>query len=337
MSSKQEITQLFEDIHSACSLLIKYDKSVFNPGADSTQIDEFENRTGIKIPDDYRTLLMLSDGAQVLGRTATLFGIDDIGFSAEELPVEYVKIGELAGDGEILCFNNNNGTVVTIYENKKFVSSIKSCLKYCLEQCLDGLFMIGATNQQNIFRSYEIREKLTGFLKIRSLDPQKKTHEFMESSDEAKVKLMDSLPVMMQGLVYNTIPVAECIKYVNYLRTFPNFKADNFIRGLRRRVLDNYFNRERQLLDNGKATYNWDRYQLKELYNFDPAGMKYVNAGIVYRYNNSGDPDFVVLTDTGFRTKVVKKKLKISHRTKITEHPEFAFEINDIVIGDGAK
>jgi len=146
------------------------------------------------------------------------------------------------------------------------------------------------------FLHIQYRRKLVGIRKNMSVSARQLAHNFTLYSNDDKVKLMNTLPVLIQGIIYNTISVAEGINYVNYLSETDKVYRDNFIRGLRRRVLDNYFNRERQLLNDGKATYQWDRYQLEEVYNFTPDGNTFVNAGIVYDHDTNGNIKREVLT-----------------------------------------
>lgn len=88
-------------------------------------------------------------------------------------------------------------------------------------------------------------------------------------------------PVLIRAILFNALENDECTATIDYIHEHDAFKADNLLRGMRRRAIDNFFNREKSLLDNGKTTYPWNVNQMRELYNFDEEGMSYQNAGEV--------------------------------------------------------
>ena len=73
---------------------------------------------------ELKDLLSVSNGFQVLGRTATVFSVDDIGFRYKGIPEEYIVFGEITGDDEKLCFHEKTGKLVTIKDGVVY--------KYCL-------------------------------------------------------------------------------------------------------------------------------------------------------------------------------------------------------------
>ena len=108
------IYNLFGETINICSLLKKYDKSYFNDGTDQAVFSEWERNNSVAIPEELKDLLSVSNGFQVLGRTATVFSVDDIGFRYKGIPEKYIVFGEITGDDEKLCFHEKTGELVTI-------------------------------------------------------------------------------------------------------------------------------------------------------------------------------------------------------------------------------
>ena len=96
--------------------------SYFMEPATEEEILDWENKTGIRMPEDYRKWLRLTGNCQICSNIASLF------FPEQEqpdyLPEDYVLIGYVIGDGEVLCFSKNTGEFITYFEgriNKEYV------------------------------------------------------------------------------------------------------------------------------------------------------------------------------------------------------------------------
>ena len=134
----------FNELKDACFALNKYDKSVFNRGTGIDLIEKWEKDNRTMIPEELKNLLIQSDGFQILGRTAKVYSLSEIGYSCSGVPDKYVVFGELVGDGEKLCFHESTGEIVSVYNGDIKSYSIIAFFEYCLDQCLDGLFMSDA-------------------------------------------------------------------------------------------------------------------------------------------------------------------------------------------------
>ncbi len=55
----------------------------------------------------------ITDGSILRGNVAEIYGLDRIEDDIEYIPDDYVVIGSLTGDGEIICFSKNGGTIFT--------------------------------------------------------------------------------------------------------------------------------------------------------------------------------------------------------------------------------
>lgn len=62
---------------------------------------------------------------------------------------------------------------------------------------------------------------------------------------------MADMPIVIRTAVFSFLASDLCKDFINYLRRKDAVSADNFIRGMKRRAVDNFFNRERKDLDEG--------------------------------------------------------------------------------------
>lgn len=108
-SLKKEIEELAE---LAIALQEKR-RFKFNMPATDTEIAEWEKNSKITLPTSYADWLMFSNGSILRGNVAEIYGLDRIEYDIEYLPDDYVVIGSLTGDGEIICFSKERGTIFT--------------------------------------------------------------------------------------------------------------------------------------------------------------------------------------------------------------------------------
>lgn len=85
----------------------------FNMPATDTEVAEWEKNSNIILPISYADWLMFSNGSILRGNVAEIYGLDRIEYDSEYLPDDYVVIGRLTGDGEIICFSKERGTIFT--------------------------------------------------------------------------------------------------------------------------------------------------------------------------------------------------------------------------------
>jgi hypothetical protein len=104
--------------------------SYFMEPATNEEILEWEKNTGIQMPEDYKEWLKCTKSCQMCSTIATLI-FPQIK-QPEFLPHDYVLIGYVVGDGEVLCFSKSNGKYITFFEGNvneefdKFISFLKS-------------------------------------------------------------------------------------------------------------------------------------------------------------------------------------------------------------------
>lgn len=62
------------------------------------------------------------------------------------------------------------------------------------------------------------------------------------------VVMMFDLPIIIRAAIFGSLENAMCVEFLNYFLNYLKNKdeiiADNLLRGMKRRAIDNYFNRE---------------------------------------------------------------------------------------------
>ena len=90
--------------------------SYFMEPATEDEILGWERECNTKIPEDYKDWLRLTKTCQMCQTTASFI------FPRTEqpkfLPSDYVLIGYVVGDGEVVCFSKSTGKYVTYFEGK---------------------------------------------------------------------------------------------------------------------------------------------------------------------------------------------------------------------------
>lgn len=324
-----EIANKFKELQSSCIVLKKYDKSFFNKGVDDVSISKWEQAHSLTIPQNLKFLLSISNGFKVLGRTAEVFRLEDIGYNFPDVPKEYIVFGKIVGDGEKLCFHEQTEEIVTIYNGEIKKCSIICLLDYCIDQCLDGIFMSDAnvSGLSQEIQSIVQRYRMKFSVKINAL-----IELFRQLSLHEKEQMLFDCPVLIRAILFNALENAECTTIIDYIHEHDAFKADNLLRGMRRRAIDNFFNREKSLLDNGKTTYPWNVNQMRELYNFDEEGMSYQNAGEVNKYDMMGNPILIPVQGRNGDMKMITSKVEIAYMNDISLNPRLVGNPNNITV-----
>lgn len=111
-SLKSEIEELLKLCEkSECEGL---GKSYFEGPTEESKISKWEEENGVKIPESYKEWLRVSEKCQIDGTTATFWGPDE--FNSNYVPDDFVVIGEMIGDGEVVCFSKKTGEIINFFE-----------------------------------------------------------------------------------------------------------------------------------------------------------------------------------------------------------------------------
>ncbi len=115
------LTEEITEIVTLCKTLeTEYgnDAFCFNPPASENDIAEWENNHKITIPKSYKEWLEFSNGSHIINNTAQFFGINNLKIYNDCIPDDYVVIGELIGDGEVLCFSKTTQKIIRYNHGK---------------------------------------------------------------------------------------------------------------------------------------------------------------------------------------------------------------------------
>ncbi len=116
---KEYIKKKFDEIVKLCEDVIpEYGESAsyFMEPATEEEIVEWEKTTNIKMPESYKLWLSLTKKCQIRHTLAEFYFPDIV--QMEFLPKDYVMIGSVIGDGEIVCFLKSNNKFIRYFEGK---------------------------------------------------------------------------------------------------------------------------------------------------------------------------------------------------------------------------
>lgn len=88
--------------------------SYFEDPIEETKMSKWEEETGVIIPESYKEWLRFSEKCQISTHTATFWGPDE--FNSNYVPKDLIVIGEMVGDGEVICFSRSTGEFVGFFE-----------------------------------------------------------------------------------------------------------------------------------------------------------------------------------------------------------------------------
>lgn len=324
------ISFLFEEIRKMCNYLVKYDKSYFNAPASENEIDFFQKSNDLVLPDELLRIYQSANGCNILGRTATIYKLQNVGIKFKEVPEDYVVFGEIVGDGELLCFHEKTGEIATFYNNKIFKYSVAGFLEYCIDQCKDGFFMAKPELSYYSLLDSDILNDIMKIYDLKSVMIRDLAETFVQADNENREKFMHDLPIVIRAAVFSFLDPSICNEFVDTLKNKDNINGENFIRGMKRRSVDNFFNRKRKALDDGGTEYNWNFPQMRELYNFDSNGMSYLNAGVVNSYSTKGEIiSEILLTRSGGKVSY-NKKVNVEYKHNIYKENKYLGNVNNV-------
>ena len=111
---QNNLTEEIKEIIRLCTELedeYGEDSSCFNPPANDEEIKAWETEKGIILPEFFKEWLLFSDGSRILDGLANIYGLKNIDVSFPGVSDEFVVIGDIIGDGELLCFTKSDGHI----------------------------------------------------------------------------------------------------------------------------------------------------------------------------------------------------------------------------------
>lgn len=91
--------------------------SYFNEPVSEQEMTEWEEANGVKIPESYKEWLRFTGKCRIVSNTATFWGPKE--FNSEYVPEDLIVIGEMIGDGEMVCFSKESREFVRFFEGKE--------------------------------------------------------------------------------------------------------------------------------------------------------------------------------------------------------------------------
>lgn len=91
--------------------------SYFKEPVSEEEMTQWEEANGVKIPESYKEWLRFTGKCRIVSNTATFWGPKE--FNSDYVPEELVVIGEMVGDGEVVCFSKETGEFVEFFEGKE--------------------------------------------------------------------------------------------------------------------------------------------------------------------------------------------------------------------------
>lgn len=105
----ENMKDMFEKVKKTCQDTVEEygeNASYFKEGATEQEIIEWETKTGVKMPESYREWLLITKECRICGSTASFYfpDVEQPSF----VPEDYIVIGEVVGDGELVCFSKTS-------------------------------------------------------------------------------------------------------------------------------------------------------------------------------------------------------------------------------------
>ncbi len=134
------LQECLERLKQACEILYdecEYpeDYSCFNPPAIEEQIQHMEHHLGFALPDSYRQFLKFANGARIMGNSATIYGLNEIGTPDCMVPAGFLTIGEVIGDGERIAISEANGKIYSCYNGEISLWDLEHEMGELLKSC----------------------------------------------------------------------------------------------------------------------------------------------------------------------------------------------------------
>ncbi len=94
----------------------------FNNPATESEIEDLENYFNITLPQSYKDWLSFSNGSIIDGNHVVLFSISEIKkLQIKSFPDDYIIIGTVIGDGEVLCISKTTQKFIRCFEGEERV------------------------------------------------------------------------------------------------------------------------------------------------------------------------------------------------------------------------
>lgn len=90
------------------------DSSWFESGLSEADIHNWESSNNISIPTSYKEWLLFSEESQIRNNLAHFYKPDDFLINISGIPNDLIIVGELMGNGELLCISKSDNKLVVV-------------------------------------------------------------------------------------------------------------------------------------------------------------------------------------------------------------------------------
>lgn len=112
----------------------------FNPPASNDDISKLEKTLKVELDEEFKDFLRFSNGAVLCYNSAVFYNIDTIlSVSSQDkeksFPEDYIILGEIIGDGEMLCYSKENHNYISLFEGReKRFNTFSDCLNKIIKR-----------------------------------------------------------------------------------------------------------------------------------------------------------------------------------------------------------
>lgn len=92
------------------------DSSYFKEPVSEQEMTDWEEANGVKIPESYKEWLRFTGKCRIASNMATFWGPKE--FHSKYVPEDLIVIGEMVGDGELVCFSKESGELIRFFEGE---------------------------------------------------------------------------------------------------------------------------------------------------------------------------------------------------------------------------
>lgn len=88
-----------------------YKNTIIGKPVTDDEITAWEQEQGIALPEQYKQFLHFANGIQFFGSSEYISGLKGLRVSDEYLDADYIYMGEMIGDGTMICMSKTNGRI----------------------------------------------------------------------------------------------------------------------------------------------------------------------------------------------------------------------------------
>lgn len=128
-------------------------KTYFDAPVSEEEMTEWEERNGVIIPELYKEWLRFSGKCQIAGNTAAFWGPSE--FHSDYVPSDMVVIGEIFGDGEMVCFSKNEDVFACVFEGQTTELSDFACVLKKIIRSMDDKPILSDERYREIMKKLQ--------------------------------------------------------------------------------------------------------------------------------------------------------------------------------------